>query len=94
MWLVRWFGREDPDPRPRWLETECATFGSASGLAHRLSYGDATRISVKRIAGDESGGPRTPAVTLRPHRAPTSTVDAVEGLCRHELRPGWCALCG
>jgi hypothetical protein len=92
MWLVRWFGREDPDPRPRWLETECATFDSASGLAHRLSYGDATRISVKRIVGDDSRH-RAPAAILRPDRAPGSTVDAVEGLCCHELRPGWCALC-
>ena len=92
MWLVRWFGREDPDPRPRWLETECATFGSASGLARRLSLGDATRISVKRIAGAESHRP-TPAVILRSDRAPSSTIDAVTGLCRHELRPGWCALC-
>jgi hypothetical protein len=92
MWLVRWFGREDPDPRQRWLETECATFGSASGLAHRLSHGDATRISVKRVAGYESRH-RPPAVILRPDRAPSSTVDAVEGLCRHELRPAWCVLC-
>lgn len=92
MWLVRWFGREDPDPRPRWLETECATFGSASGLAHRLSLGDATRISVKRIAGDGNRRPGRAAV-LRPDRAPSSVVDPVDGLCRHELRPGWCALC-
>lgn len=92
MWLVRWFGREDPDPRPRWLETECATFGSASGLARRLSYGHATRISVKRIAGDESGR-RSPIVILRPDRAPNSNIAAATGRCRHELRPGWCALC-
>lgn len=92
MWLVKWFGREDPDPRPRWLETECVTFDSASGLARRLSYGDATRISVKRIATEERG-PRTPAVTLGPDRAPSSSIAAASGLCRHELRPGWCSVC-
>lgn len=92
MWLVRWFGRADPDPRLRWLETECATFGSASGLARRLSSGGATRISVKRIENDETTL-RAPAATLRPDKAPTSTIDPVSGLCRHELRPGWCAVC-
>ena len=91
MWIVRWFGREDPDPRSRWLETECATFDSASGLARRLSYGDATHISVKRIAGGERR--RATAVILRPRRVPSSTVDAATGMCRHELRPSWCAIC-
>lgn len=93
MWLVRWFGREDPDPRPRWLETECATFSSASGLAHRLSYGDAKRISVKRIG--ETPTPRSARQTcvLPSDRAPRAVIDAPGEVCRHELRRGSCVLC-
>ncbi|MDQ3913762.1 MAG: hypothetical protein M3285_01075 [Actinomycetota bacterium] len=97
MWLVRWFGREDPGPRRRWLESECATFPSASGLAKRLALGDATRISIKRIA-EGAGRVPAPAVVDVAPRVPDHSagvvVEAKDGVCRQELLPGWCSLCG
>lgn len=83
MWLVRWFGRA---PRPATALDGVLDVRSATGLARRLSHGEATRSSLT------SESPRrTPAVTLL-RRTPSSSVDA-RGACRHQLCPAWHALC-
>lgn len=90
MWLVRWFGRQDPDPRRRWQESRCATLQSASALARRVALEEGVRVEVKRIEGRAAVGGLGERSSIAIGRSATGAAD---GICRHELRRAWCALC-
>lgn len=85
MWVVSWLGRQDPDPRVRRLSSLCATFSSAKELAKRVALSDGVRVKVERVDGDTGG------VVVGARRR-VRVVDE-RGMCVHELRAEWCALC-
>ena len=84
MWVVSWLGRQDPDPRVRPLSSVCATFTSAKELARRVALNDGVRVKVERVDGDVDG------VVIGARRV---VVVDERGICAHELRADWCALC-
>lgn len=85
MWLVRWFGREDPDPRRRRLESRCQTLASACALARRIALQEGVGVEVVKVDGDVAG-------VVVGSRSVRRVVDD-NGMCVHELKAEWCALC-